>query len=133
MTCHPRPSSPLVCLLFSYRQYRTPPGCQRASPVLVATSVPHHLEQHLALIWLSMNHRRNQSTMGLGVCAYQGGGASSLAGTGQLWRCGSYTGKGGAHSPAWLRDSTTLSSGHQNDLREEAVCPTEKQESQGST
>lgn len=42
MTCHPRPSSPLICLLFTYAQWETPPGHQRASPVLVATHVPHH-------------------------------------------------------------------------------------------
>lgn len=52
--------------------------------------------------------------------------------TGQLWRCGTYTERGGAHSPVGALNSTKLSLGHQNELREGAVCPTEKQESKGS-
>lgn len=38
--------------------------------------------------------------------------------------------EGGAHNPAGLRDSTTLSSGHQDEPREGTVSPTEEQESQ---
>lgn len=39
--------------------------------------------------------------------------------------------EGRGHSPAGL-GTALLSSGHENELREGAVCPTEKQESQGS-
>lgn len=40
--------------------------------------------------------------------------------------------EGGAHSPAGHRDCTTLSSGHQDEPREETVSPTEKTESPGN-
>lgn len=116
MTCHPRPSSPLACLLFTYAQYWTPPEHQRASPVLVVTHLPNHLEQHLALSWLSMNDRRNQPTVRLGVCTYQGGRDILLS---RDWTAVETCsiGRGGAHSPMGLgtalhcSQATKMSSG----------------------